>query len=364
MANSMSESELKALVSQMRLWGRDLGFQQLGISDTDLSASEQKLHEWLDAGHHGDMAWMASHGLKRSRPALLETATQSIISVRMDYLQPDAADAEMVLNHPNLAYVSRYALGRDYHKVMRSKLKQLAHKMQEAIGEFGFRVFVDSAPVLEKPIAVKAGLGWIGKHSNLLSREAGSWFFLGEIYTDLLLPASEPLEEHCGSCSACIDVCPTQAIIAPYVVDARRCISYLTIELDGIIPVEFREAMGNRIYGCDDCQLICPWNRFSQDTQEKDYLVRNDLDSEYLLSLFEWSEQRFLEAMQGSAIRRIGYHRWQRNLAIALGNAPQSHNIMAALRAKRESSEEMVKVHIDWALEQHENKQPFMINSM
>lgn len=354
MANSMSDSALKMFAKQLQTWGRELGFQQLGVSDINLSAPEQRLHEWLAAGYHGEMSWMASHGLKRSRPDQLETGTRSVISVRMDYVPPETADAEMVLNHPNLAYVSRYALGRDYHKVMRSKLKQLAQKMQQHIGEFGYRVFVDSAPVLEKPIAVKAGLGWIGKHTNLLNREAGSWFFLGEIYTDLLLPESTPVEEHCGSCTACIDVCPTQAIIAPYVLDARRCISYLTIELDGVIPEEFRSAMGNRIYGCDDCQLICPWNRFSQDSHEKDYLVRHRLDSEYLLNLFQWSEHEFLDKMQGSAIRRIGYQRWQRNLAVALGNAPSNQTIIAALTASRELSGDMVKIHIDWALDQQQ----------
>ena len=352
MAKSMSDSELKIFAQQLQTWGQELGFQQLGVSDIDLSASEERLHEWLAADYHGDMAWMASHGSKRSRPDELETGTRSVISVRMDYLPPEAADAEMVLNHPNLAYVSRYALGRDYHKVMRSKLKQLAQKMQQYIGEFGFRVFVDSAPVLEKPIAVKAGLGWMGKHTNLLTREAGSWFFLGELYTDLELPVSKPVEEHCGSCTACIDVCPTQAIVAPYVLDSRRCISYLTIELDGVIPVEFRAAMGNRIYGCDDCQLICPWNRFSQNSIEKDYIVRHGLDSEYLLNLFEWPEHEFLDKMQGSAIRRIGYQRWQRNLAVALGNAPANQTIIAALTARRDSSDEVVKIHIDWALSQ------------
>ncbi|MGB1310867.1 MAG: tRNA epoxyqueuosine(34) reductase QueG [Leucothrix sp.] len=351
----MSDAELTIFVRQVQTWGHELGFQQLGVSDINLSASEQRLQAWLASGYHGEMNWMASHGLKRSRPEQLEAGTCSVISVRMDYLPPDAADAAMVLNHPKLGYVSRYALGRDYHKVMRNKLKQLAQKMQQVVGEFGYRAFVDSAPVLEKPIAVKAGLGWIGKHSNLLNREAGSWFFLGEIYTDLHLPESEPVEEHCGTCTACMDVCPTQAIVAPYVVDARRCISYLTIELDGIIPVEFRRAMGNRIYGCDDCQLICPWNRFAQDTAESDYAVRHGLDSEYLLSLFEWSEVQFLERMQGSAIRRIGYQRWQRNLAIALGNAPANELIITRLNNKRASSSEMVTVHIDWALEQQCN---------
>ena len=357
MANSISSSELNAFVQQMQVWGHELGFQQLGISDTDLSVPEKQLHDWLAAGYHGDMQWMESHGLKRSRPDLLEVGTRSIVSVRMDYFPPEAADAEMVLNHPNLGYVSRYALGRDYHKVMRNKLKQLAQKMQQEVGEFGYRVFVDSAPVLEKPIAVKAGLGWIGKHSNLLNREAGSWFFLGEIYTDLLLPKTEPAAEHCGSCTACIDVCPTQAIVAPYVVDARRCISYLTIELDGVIPIEFREAMGNRIYGCDDCQLICPWNRFSETSDENDYNVRNGLDSEYLLNLFKWSEHQFLYNMQGSAIRRIGYQRWQRNISIALGNAPHNQIIVDVLAEKRETASKMVAEHIDWALGQQLTKQ-------
>ena len=353
MAIALSDSERHAFVQQLQTWGRELGFQQLGVSDIQLSDSEERLQEWLAAGYHGEMAWMASHGLKRSRPALLEAGTKSIISVRMDYQPPEAADAEMVLNHPELGYVSRYALGRDYHKVMRKKLQKLATLMQQQIGDFGYRAFVDSAPVLEKPIAVKAGLGWIGKHSNLLSREAGSWFFLGEIYTDLILPKSEALEPHCGSCTACIDVCPTQAIVAPYVVDAKRCISYLTIELDGVIPTEFRSAMGNRIYGCDDCQLICPWNRFSSVTEDQDYHVRNDLDSASLLNLFAWSKDQFLDKMQGSAIRRIGYDRWQRNIAVALGNAPTSDTIIAALLARRQESSEMVKVHINWALDQH-----------
>ncbi|RVU85542.1 tRNA epoxyqueuosine(34) reductase QueG [Leucothrix sargassi] len=354
MANVMLQSERDTLLHQLKEWGLELGFQQVGISNTDLSEAEAQLHDWLDKEHHGEMAWMASHGLKRSRPELLETNTRSIISVRMDYLPPENTDPEMVLNHPELAYISRYALGRDYHKVMRNKLKKLAAKLQTVVGDFGYRVFVDSAPVLEKPIAVKAGLGWVGKHSNILNREAGSWFFLGEIYTDLVLPESEPQSDHCGSCTACIDVCPTQAIVAPYVVDARRCISYLTIELDGAIPIEFREAMGNRIYGCDDCQLICPWNRFAQDTHEADYHIRHALDHEHLLTLFAWTEQDFLDKMQGSAIRRIGYRRWQRNIAIALGNAPKSEKIIIALLAARSFSDDMVSEHIDWAIEQQQ----------
>lgn len=343
-------------VRQLETWGRELGFQQLGISNIELSQAEARLADWLQKSHHGEMAWMASHGLKRSRPNDLEPGTRSIISVRMDYLPPAVADSEMVLNHPELGYVSRYALGRDYHKVLKSRLKQLANKIQTTIGTFGYRVFVDSAPVLEKPIAVKAGLGWVGKHSNVLSRDAGSWFFLGEIYTDLSLPETGPQEAHCGNCTACIDVCPTQAIVAPYEVDARRCISYLTIELKGAIPIAFRKAIGNRIYGCDDCQLICPWNRFATDTAEADYQVRNGLDSERLSVLFCWSEQQFLDNMQGSPIRRIGFSRWQRNLAVALGNAPASQKIIATLQSQIPNANEMVVEHINWAIQQHIEK--------
>jgi epoxyqueuosine reductase len=274
----------------------------------------------------------------------------------MDYLPPDGADPEMVLNHPELGYISRYALGRDYHKVLKKRLSQLADKIQKSIGEFGYRVFVDSAPVLEKPIAVKAGLGWVGKHSNILNRDSGSWFFLGEIYTDLELPETGAQQDHCGSCTACIDVCPTQAIVAPYDVDARRCISYLTIELKEAIPIEFRKAIGNRIYGCDDCQLICPWNRFAQETTENDYQVRNGLDSERLLALFSWSEAEFMRNMQGSPIRRIKFERWQRNLAIALGNAPYHSNIVLALESQLSNASEMVVEHINWAIQQHLEK--------
>jgi len=353
MAKLSSQQERSTFVRQLEAWGCELGFQQLGVSSIRLSEAELRLQKWLQCDYHGEMEWMQSHGLKRSRPASLETGTQSVISVRMDYLPPNGAEPELVLNHPELAYISRYALGRDYHKVMRSRLKQLATKMQQTLGEFGYRVFVDSAPVLEKPIAVNAGLGWMGKHTNILNRDAGSWFFLGEIYTDLALPETGAQKEHCGSCTACIDVCPTQAIIAPYKLDARRCISYLTIELKGAIPVEFRQAIGNRIYGCDDCQLICPWNRFSNTSNEADYQVRHALDSARLLTLFAWSEEEFLTNMQGSAIRRIGYQRWQRNLAVALGNAPYHQRIVAALQARLPKVDEMVAEHINWAINQH-----------
>jgi epoxyqueuosine reductase len=356
MTSLASQSDRQGFVERLQAWGRELGFQQLGISNTELSEEELRLQDWLDKGYQGDMAWMASHGVKRSRPALLHEGTRSVISVRMDYLPTASIDSEMVLNHPELAYISRYALGRDYHKVLKKKLQQLALRIQDEIGAFGFRVFVDSAPVLEKPIAVKAGLGWVGKHSNILSREAGSWFFLGEIYVDLELPETGAVQEHCGSCTACIDVCPTQAIVAPYVVDATRCISYLTIELKGTIPLEFREAIGNRIYGCDDCQLICPWNRFARQTEEPDYGVRYHLDSARLLDLFAWSEPVFLDKMQGSAIRRIGYTRWQRNIAVALGNAPYNQRIITALMEQRTSACDLVAEHIDWALQQQKTK--------
>ncbi len=336
-------------------WAAQLGFQSTGFSDIDLSTSERYLMSWLQAGYQGDMDWMLKHGTKRSRPAELVENTCSIISVRMDYLPVDSADPAMVLNHPELGYISRYALGRDYHKVMRKKLQKLAGKITEEIGDFGYRVFVDSAPVLEKPIAVKAGLGWMGKHTNILSREAGSWFFLGEIYTDLPLAPSTPLSNHCGECTACIDICPTKAIIAPYELDARLCISYLTIEHKGAIPEALRPLMGNRIYGCDDCQLICPWNRFAQFSQLDDFAARHQLDCSHLIELFEWTEEAFLNRMQGSPIRRIGYERWQRNIAIALGNSANPKSSLNTLVKKSltkhlEHSTPLVKEHIQWSL--------------
>jgi epoxyqueuosine reductase len=343
--------------SLLKQWAQDLGFQQLGISDIDLSTTEQQLHDWLAKGFAGDMAWMSRHGTKRTRPAELVPGTVSIISVRMDYRPLQKYDPIMILNHPELAYVSRYALGRDYHKMMRKRLQKLAKKIEAVLTlknenntDFQYRVFVDSAPVMEKPIAVKAGLGWQGKHTNVLNKEAGSWFFLGEIYTNLPLDPSTERNDHCGDCTACIDICPTQAIIKPYELDARRCISYLTIEHQGVIAEEFRTAIGNRIYGCDDCQLICPWNRFANIANDEDFSIRHQLDSESLLNLFVWSEEEFLKKMEGSPIRRIGFERWQRNIAIALGNAPASQMIVTALNKQYLTANEVVREHIDWAL--------------
>ena len=303
------------------------------------------------------MDYMARHGTKRSRPEELVPGTLSIISVRMDYFPPDSESLQKVLENHNLGCISRYATGRDYHKIIRNRLQKLATKIQQEIGPFGYRVFTDSAPVLEKALAEKAGLGWIGKHTNLINQKAGSWFFLGEIYTDLPLPASDsPGVNHCGTCRACLDICPTQAIVAPYQLDARRCISYLTIELKDSIPVEFRKAMGNRIYGCDDCQLVCPWNRFSKSSEEQDFQVRHGLDAPDLLDLFNWNEDEFLKKMEGSPIRRIGYMQWLRNIAVALGNAPYSENIVSQLKLKRPNVSERVQEHIDWALNEHLQK--------
>ncbi|MGY6630326.1 MAG: tRNA epoxyqueuosine(34) reductase QueG [Wenzhouxiangella sp.] len=342
------------LVEQIRGWGKALGFDQIGISDTDLADYEKRLDAWLAAGYHGEMDWMAAHGRKRSRPALLHEGTRSVIVARMDYLAADATPVETLLERPDKACISRYALGRDYHKVLRSRLKKLAQTIEEHIGPFGYRVFTDSAPVLEKPLAEKAGLGWIGKHSNLLNRHAGSWFFLGEIYTDLELPADPPVSNHCGSCRRCIDICPTQAIVAPYQVDARRCISYLTIELKGAIPEEFRKPMGNRIYGCDDCQMVCPWNRYAQHSRIDDFTPREDLDAGDLVVLFAWDEATFLARTEGTAIRRIGHERWLRNIAVALGNAPTSRAVIEALEARSQHPSALVREHVQWALAQHQ----------
>jgi len=340
------------LNKKIKQWGNELGFQQVGISDTDLEQAEQRLESWVSQGYHADMDYMTKHGLKRSRPALLHPDTCSIISVRMNYLPEESVLIENTLNTPIAAFISRYALGRDYHKVLRKRLQKLASKIEDEVGIFGYRAFVDSAPVLEKAIAEKAGLGWIGKHSNLIHKKEGSWFFLGEIYTSLPLIADEKASNHCGQCSACIDICPTQAIIEPYQVDARRCISYLTIELKGTIPIEFRSLIGNRIYGCDDCQLICPWNRFARLSAETDFNPRHNLNSQHLLTVFNWSESEFLNFTEGSAIRRIGYQQWQRNIAIALGNAPYSDEIKNNLLLKLNHSSELVSEHILWALEQ------------
>ncbi len=300
------------------------------------------------------MQYMHAHGVKRSQPEKLVPGTLRIISVRMNYQAPDAVDEENVLKESSLAYISRYALGRDYHKVIRNRLQKLADRIEETVGPFGYRAFVDSAPVLEKALAEKAGLGWIGKHTNLINKECGSWFFLGELYTDLPLPTDTALDDHCGTCSACMDACPTQAIIAPYKLDARRCISYHTIELKEAIPKEFRKAMGNRIFGCDDCQLVCPWNRFEQKSELADFAVRKNLDAPTLVELFNWTEEEFLQNTQGSAIRRIGYQQWLRNIAVALGNAPNTPEVITALKNKANYPDELVNEHVKWALEQHQ----------
>src|SRR5277367_2135976 len=342
-----------ALLADVRRWSAELGFARLGVAHIDLAPDEAHFLDWLRAGFNGEMAYMSRHGLKRSRPAQLIPGTVSCVSVRMDYWPEDAADAEATLADGNVAYISRYALGRDYHKVMRARLQQLCDRIKSAVGPFGYRVFTDSAPVLEKALARNAGLGWIGKHTNLIDRDAGSYFFLGEIYLDLGLPSDEPSSAHCGSCSACMPACPTGAIVAPYRLDARRCISYLTIELAGSIPLEFRHAIGNRIYGCDDCQLVCPWNKFARPTAEKDFAVRHGLDRATLTEVFAWSEADFRDRTQGSAIRRIGYQRWLRNIAVALGNAPTSPEVLEALRSRAQHPSALVREHVEWALAQH-----------
>ncbi|KXI30307.1 tRNA epoxyqueuosine(34) reductase QueG [Paraglaciecola hydrolytica] len=350
----MTQLDTQALVllaENIKAWGKTLGFQQVGICDVDLSQHEGRLQNWLDQGYAGEMHYMSEHGMKRARPAELQPGTLRAISVRMDYLPPDAQFARSLKNK-NQAYISRYALGRDYHKLMRARLKQLGEKIKAECGELNYRPFVDSAPVLEHALAEKAGLGWTGKHSLTLNKKAGSWFFLGELLIDLPLPVDAPATEHCGSCTACITICPTQAIVEPYVVDARRCISYLTIEQKGAIPTEFRTLIGNRIYGCDDCQLICPWNRYASITAEADFQPRKDLLAKELVDLFNWDEQTFLKLTEGSAIRRIGYERWQRNLAVGLGNAPYSSEIVDVLIKAKAQASDLVKEHIDWALEQ------------
>ncbi len=346
-------ADAQKLLIDIKRWAEELGFQQLGVSGVDLADDEARLSDWLQSGWHGDMEYMERHGTRRSRPAELIPGTLRVVSVRMDYWPGDARDAEETLADGEAAYISRYALGRDYHKLLRQRLQNLAERVRAAIGPFGFRVFVDSAPVLEKPLARNAGLGWIGKHTNIINSRAGSWFFLGEIYTDLPLPVDAPATDHCGTCQACIDICPTRAIVAPYRLDARRCISYLTIEHSGSIPEEFRKAVGNRIYGCDDCQLVCPWNKFAQVTAEPDFRVRYGLDGARLAELFAWTETDFLERTQGSAIRRIGHERWLRNIAVALGNAPSSVAILAAIERRVDDSSEIVREHARWARAQH-----------
>jgi epoxyqueuosine reductase len=346
------EPDYVSLVERIKSWGLELGFQQIGIADLELGEHEQHLLQWLNAGWHGEMGYMARHGAKRARPTELVPGTLRVISGRMDYLPEPREALGDAIGDPARAFISRYALGRDYHKVLRGRLGKLARRIQEAIGPFGYRVFVDSAPVLEKALAERAGLGWIGKHTCLINR-----FFLNdtattEIYTDLPLPPDQPVRNHCGSCSSCIAVCPTGAIVAPYQLDARRCISYLTIELRGSIPSEFREAIGNRIYGCDDCQLVCPWNRYGQLSSEPDFQPRHGLEAEELMRVFAWDEAAFLAATEGSAIRRIGYECWLRNVAVALGNAPPSTAVIGALAARRDHPSALVREHVAWALSQ------------
>jgi epoxyqueuosine reductase len=348
----MRPADLAMLAATIKSWGRELGFQAVGIADTDLSAAEPRLASWLASGFAGKLDYMRKHGSKRTQPASLVPGTLRIISARMDY-RPRATESWSVLADGSKAFVARYALGRDYHKVLRGRLRQLAQRIAGEIGEFGYRVFTDSAPVMEVELARKAGLGWRGKHTLLLAREAGSYFFLGDIYTDLPLPLDAPVGEHCGSCTKCLDVCPTRAIVAPYTLDARRCISYLTIELKGSIPVELRPLIGNRVFGCDDCQLVCPWNRYAQFAPEPDFQVRNGLDSAELVDLFAWNGNEFRERMSGSAILRIGYERWLRNLAVGLGNAPRSGRVLAALHSRAQDPSPLVREHVAWGLERH-----------
>ena len=352
----MTETDLAGLAERIKAWGRELGFQQVGIAGIDLAADEALLARWLAEGRHGEMAYMERHGSRRSRPAELVPGTARVISARMDYLPETGADPWQVLDDPGLGYVSRYALGRDYHRLLRKRLQALADRIAASAGPFGYRVFTDSAPVLEKPLARNAGLGWIGKHTNLINTGAGSWFFLGEIYTDLALPTDRAAEDRCGTCRACIDVCPTGAITGPYQLDARRCISYLTIELRGSIPEELRPLMGNRIYGCDDCQLVCPWNRYARFTDEGGFQPRHELDTPALLELFRWSEADFLRIMSGSAIRRIGHACWLRNVAVALGNAPYDPLIVRGLQERSEDPSPLVREHVAWALDQQRRR--------
>ncbi|WP_201800015.1 tRNA epoxyqueuosine(34) reductase QueG [Andreprevotia sp. IGB-42] len=351
--------DLADVALRVKAWALELGFAKAAITGTDLSHAEAGLQAWLDAGYHGEMDYMARHGLKRARPAELVPGTRSVVSVFLPYRPPAVASSEAVMADGEKAHISRYALGRDYHKVLRNRLQTLADRLAAHIGPFGHRVFVDSAPVLEVELAKQAGLGWRGKHTLLINRDYGSYFFLGELFTDLPLPSDPPEQnEHCGRCTKCLDVCPTQAIVAPYTVDARRCISYLTIELKGAIPVEFRSMIGNRVYGCDDCQLCCPWNRFAVDTAESDFHVRHGLDDITLAELFAWSEADFQSRMAGSAIYRIGYDRWLRNLAVGLGNAPGTPAVLAALASRQESDDAILNEHVQWALAQHAVRQP------
>jgi epoxyqueuosine reductase len=344
---------LDGLADRIRTWGAELGFQQVGITDPDLAEAGGRLREWLARGYHADMDWLAERADLCQAPERLVPGTVRVICARMDYWRAESYPATSLVGDHERAWISRYALGRDYHKVLRGRLRQLADRVAAAADGLGYRVFVDSAPVMEKPLAQKAGLGWIGKHTNLISHDAGSWFFLGEIFTDLPLPVDTPARDHCGTCRACIDVCPTRAIVAPYVLDARRCISWLTIENTGPVPAEFRAAIGNRVFGCDDCQLVCPWNKFARATGEGDFAPRHGLDRASLVDLFLWDEDTWNRNTAGSAIRRAGYVGWLRNLAVALGNAPNSSTVREALKARLEHESELVREHVLWALSRH-----------
>ena len=351
--DDFTSNELTGLAADIKRWGHELGFADIGFTDIDLKNAEIAHQAWIKKGFHGDMDYMAKHGTKRTRPADLVPNTVRVISARLDYMPPAAKASWGVLADGKAAFISRYALGRDYHKVMRQKLQKLCDKIAENSPNFEYRVFTDSAPVLEVALAEKSGLGWRGKHTLLINKAHGSWFFLGEIYTNLNLPIDQPATNHCGSCSACIDICPTQAITKPYEIDARRCISYLTIELKTAIPVEFRPLIGNRVYGCDDCQLVCPWNKFAEITTVPDFNVRNGLDDISLVECFSWSEAEFMQKMAGSAIYRIGYTQWLRNIAVGLGNAPSSPEIIAALKKRENDASELLREHVEWALQQH-----------
>jgi epoxyqueuosine reductase len=351
-------SDFAVLATAIKAWGKELGFHEVRIADAqaDMSTVESGLFQWLAQEYHGAMDYMAKHGTKRTRPAELEPGTQRVISVCMNYAPPAVKNSWEVIHSGDSAFISRYALGRDYHKVIRARLQKLADKITTEAGPFHYRVFSDSAPVMEVAWAQKSGLGWRGKHTLLLNRQAGSMFFLGEMYVDLPLPVDEETASYCGSCTRCIDICPTQAIIGPYQVDARRCISYLTIELKDSIPEPLRPLIGNRIYGCDDCQLVCPWNKYAKITQENDFHVRNGLDDVSLIELFGWNQATFEAKLAGSAIRRIGYQQWLRNIAVGLGNAPYSDEIVQALQARADDPSEMVREHVQWALQQQHQK--------
>ena len=351
-------NDLKQFADDIKQWGLALGFNEIGITDTDLHGAEIDHQAWIAKDFHGEMDYMAKHGVKRTRPAELVPNTLRVISVRLDYMPPNAVDTKSILQDDSKAFISRYAMGRDYHKVVRNKLQKLCEKIQSEtikykIDDFSYRTFSDSAPVLEVALAEKSGLGWRGKHTLLINKNHGSWFFLGEIYTNLALPIDEPATNHCGTCNSCIDVCPTKAITAPYQVDARRCISYLTIELKTSIPVEFRSLIGNRVYGCDDCQLFCPWNKFAETSSESDFSIRNGLDDISLVECFKWTEAQFKENMSGSAIFRIGYEQWLRNIAVGLGNATTSPEIITTLQSRKNEASILLREHIVWALAQH-----------